>query len=74
MARDFEILNVKLYEEDDSDIINFLEDKPKAYFVKRALRVYMNVFEKGTPGKETKEEKPGKIDTGDDYDELEGLT
>lgn len=35
-------LTVKLDEDSDKDIIDFLEDKPQTYFVKLALRRFMN--------------------------------
>jgi hypothetical protein len=37
-----EPLNLKLDKEKDADIIEFLQDKPKSYLVKLAIRRFMN--------------------------------
>jgi hypothetical protein len=58
--KNYEQLAVRLLKASDMDIIDFLEDKPKAYIVKLALRRFMNESENvltETPTKTT-ENKP----------------
>ncbi len=40
-AENVKVITFKLFLKSDSDIIDFLEDKPKAIVVKLALREYM---------------------------------
>lgn len=39
--RSFEPIAIKLDREKDADIIEFLEDAPKTYIIKKALRLFM---------------------------------
>ena len=61
-------LTVKLDETTDKDIIDFLDDKPQSYFVKLALRRFMNdsrALLSDVPDHEEKIEKPApKSDAG----------
>lgn len=38
--REFEPINIKVYKDEDPDILEFLKGKPKTWIVKEALRFY----------------------------------
>ncbi|MGM1023494.1 MAG: hypothetical protein ACQEXV_23910 [Bacillota bacterium] len=39
-GREYTPLNVRIYEDEDPDLIKYLEGKPKTWLVKEALRFY----------------------------------
>lgn len=49
-------INVSLDSEKDKDIIDFLEDAPKSWIIKQALRLYMNQEKVATVPTNTKAE------------------
>jgi hypothetical protein len=39
-TREFEPINIKVYKDEDQDLVEYLKGKPKTWLVKEALRFY----------------------------------